>query len=547
MTEEKHPLVKRKEELAEHILVSHIISMLVVFMAIAALRVDFKLGQVPIFVMFFPLALIIILFVLVIPYLIKMLSPQSWTGEAILLTVLFPLVVVLVYLTEGFIGSKVLLIIPVVIAASSYGKTTGVICAALASAVIFALDIQQVMGHQVSHTFQLDIIFVSIMITVAWLIGGLTDIERHAQFQLLSLANTDGLTGLVNHRRFQEKLAEEVEKARKSSTPLSLIIMDIDYFKFYNDIYGHQRGDMVLEKIGRILQGVVSKPSFAARYGGDEFALVLPGVYKEDARQKADEVDEQLKSYPMEGDTTQPGGKIAVSFGVACFPGDGEKPKDLIKAADDSCYRSKYSGSRVYFSVIEQLYSLSRSEKDLVDCFKALLTVINAKDRYTFGHSERVMSYALAMADKMGLSEEQKTELKYSAYLHDVGKVEIEAEVLNKEGPLLESEWEIIKQHPVWGSDIVRPLVSMAGIVSTIRHHHENYNGSGYPDGLSSDDIPLTAKIIRIADSFDAMTTERSYKKARTFTGACAELRKHAGKMYDPALVDIFIGVMAER
>jgi HD-GYP domain-containing protein (c-di-GMP phosphodiesterase class II) len=151
------------------------------------------------------------------------------------------------------------------------------------------------------------------------------------------------------------------------------------------------------------------------------------------------------------------------------------------------------------------------------------------------------------VADKMELSGKQKTELRYGAYLHDVGKVEVEEEILNKEGPLLKNEWEIMKQHPVWGSDIVRPLVSLPGIVSLVRHHHENYDGSGYPDGLKGNDIPLTAKIMRIVDSFDAMTTDRPYKKGMTFNEACAELQRYAGSIYDPEIVPIFIETIMEK
>lgn len=545
MIEARHPLEKRKEELTEHVLVSQIICVLVVFLAIVAFRVNYKLGQTMVVANYYIWALILCLFAIVLPYLIKKFSLQTWTGEFFLLAVLFPLIVILIKETGGFAGSKVLLFIPVVIAASSYGKLTGVLSAFVASIAIFALDLSQIFQHTVSSVFQIDLIYTGILLTIAWLIGGLTDIERRTQVQLLSLANTDTLTGFTNHRHFYERLSEQLDIAQIRSKPVSLIMIDINYFKFFNDIYGYQKGDLVIVEIGKILESLVSPPSFIARYGGDEFIVAMPGFSRLEALQKASEIEEKLKNYSVEGDNTQPGGKITVSLGMACFPEDGKKPRDLVKAADDACFQSKYSRSRICFSVIDQLYSLSQSEKDLFNCFKALLMIINVKDRYTFAHSERVMTLALAMAEKIDLPEERKTELRYGAYLHDIGKVDIESDILNKNGPLLSEEWEITKQHPVWGSDIVRPLLSLEGLVSLVRHHHENYDGTGYPDGLAGENIPFTARIIRIADSFDAMTTDRPYRKSMTNEEALEELRCYSGKMYDPALVEIFISTIA--
>ncbi|MDI6631491.1 MAG: HD-GYP domain-containing protein, partial [Thermoanaerobacteraceae bacterium] len=180
-------------------------------------------------------------------------------------------------------------------------------------------------------------------------------------------------------------------------------------------------------------------------------------------------------------------------------------------------------------------------EKELLNSMRTLLMVVNAKDRYTYGHSERVLSYALALAEKMGLSGEEKDLLRYGAYLHDIGKIEVESPVLNKPSFLNKKEWELMKKHTVWGSELIQPLVAFREILPIIRSHHENYDGSGYPDHLKGEEIPLLARILRLADSFDAMTSNRPYRKALTFSEACAELERYAGALYDPELVPLFL------
>ncbi|MEW6172452.1 MAG: HD-GYP domain-containing protein [Bacillota bacterium] len=172
--------------------------------------------------------------------------------------------------------------------------------------------------------------------------------------------------------------------------------------------------------------------------------------------------------------------------------------------------------------------------------------MINTKDRYTFGHSERVMSYSLALAEKVGLSEEEKDVLRYGAYLHDIGKIEIETAILNKEGSLDKEEWATMKNHAKYGTGIIQPLAAFKEIVPVVRFHHENYDGSGYPDGLRGEEIPLLARILRIADSFDAMTTDRPYRKAMSFSDACREIGRCAGRFYDPQLVPVFFEAVKE-
>ncbi|MEW6424179.1 MAG: diguanylate cyclase [Bacillota bacterium] len=457
--------------------------------------------------------------------------------------------VISLYGTGGHSGAKILFLIPVIIAATTYGKTIGLASAFLAVLVLFSYDTSHLENAAVSKMFQLDLIFSGVIITLAWLMGGFTDIEKRTREQLLLMANTDSVTGLDNYHRFQERLAEELAKAKKNSTPLALIMMELDYFKFYTDNYGHQKGNKVLAKVGEILQGLVKEPFFPARYGGEEFILVLPGAERETARTLAYEAERAVESYHFEGMEIQPLGKMSVSTGIACFPEDGATPEELIGAVDNDLYQSKYGSSRDHLRIFitDQLRALSLFDKGILGSLKTFLTAVNVKDRYTFGHSERVMAYAVAVADRLQLTEDKINELRYGAYLHDIGKIEVDTEILNKEGPLTNDEWAVIKGHPVWGCELIRPLVSLAGIASSIRHHHENFDGSGYPDGLRGKEIPLAARILRVVDSFDAMTTSRPYKQVKTPEEACRELRRLAGKIYDPVVVEIFTEIILER
>ena len=552
----QHPLDRRTEDVSEHILVSQIVNLLLVALAFIGVYSKFKLGQNILSLDYvFINVIILIFFIGIIPYVLRKLLaesnffPRFISAELIIITILFPVVTVLVYGTSGHSGAKVLFFIPVIMAATSYGKMFGLASAFCAAFILFLFDAYHLEGRNVSNILQLDLIFSGVMFTLAWLIGGFTDIEKRTREGLLLMANTDALTGLSNYHHFQERLAEEFARAKKNQNPLALIMMDLDYFKFYQDTYGHQKGNEVLAKVGEILAELVTEPFFPARYGGEVFIIILPGLTKEFTQEKILKIEEAIENFPFTGMEIQPLGKMTVSMGVACFPEDGATPEELLQAADDDFYRTKYGGRRDHLNVamMDQLGKLSFFERGLLGSLKNILTAVNIKDRYTFGHSERVMAYAVAVAEKIQLDQEKMIELRYGAYLHDIGKIDVHSNVLNKEGSLTTEEWEMIKRHPLRGCELVRPLISFADVVSSIRYHHENYDGSGYPDGLRGEEIPLAARILRIADSFDAMTTERPYKKAKAPLEACRELREKAGKLYDPFLLENFIEMIIER
>lgn len=540
---------KRQKDINEHVTCTHIVCILLSFLVLPALC-NFKPWEIYRNLFYFWIVVSAVIAIIITVYIIKKLTLKNeltlpYIGELLIISILLPLTL---FLSIIFPATKFLLLVPVIIAATTWGKKGGVAVAVFSSCMVVINDLFPILHPFSPQVFQIDLVNVGVIVLTGWFIGGLADIETETRNSLIHLANTDGLTGLYNHRYFQEKLRHFLAEAKKNSTPLALIMMDIDYFKFYNDTFGHQKGDQVLAAIGRILTGLVKEPSFAARYGGEEFAVVLPGADREAARELDELVKREVASFPFEGAEKLPAGRMTITSGIACYPEDGATAQELVRVADDALYRAKYGRkTHLYFSVVDELRIFSRSEKELFNSLKTLLVVINARDRYTFGHSERVAGYAVALAERMGLPSDHISLLQCGAYLHDIGKVEVPPEILNKPGKLDQDEWEVIKKHPDWGGNIVRPLTLLSAIVPLIRHHHENYDGTGYPDGLAGEEIPLFARILRIADSFDAMTTDRPYKAAKTAEEACMVLRQEAGKMFDPHLVELFVEIIMEQ
>jgi diguanylate cyclase (GGDEF)-like protein/putative nucleotidyltransferase with HDIG domain len=396
--------------------------------------------------------------------------------------------------------------------------------------------------------FQTDLIVSSVAVFAAWVVGGLMEIEKKTQRELIKLADYDHLTGLYNHRYLQERLTLSLKEAAAKNFPVALVLFDIDQFRYYNSVYGYQKGDEILAAIGRLLIEEVKEPNYAARYGADEFMVVFPGMNKEEALVEADRLGKEIGAratlcLEAAGNGSKP---FTVSTGTATYPADGDAAVPLIRAAEDDLFRTKYSGGKTYLyrSVLSEICTLKIQEA--FPTLQSLVALINARDRYTFGHSERVLSYALALAEKLGLPEAEKEVLRYGAYLHDLGKIEIEPAILNKPTRLSTEEWAIMKNHTVWGSEMLKSIPAFREILPLLRSHHENYDGSGYPDQLKGKEIPLLARILRLADSFDAMTTDRPYRKALSFAVACQEIEKHAGSLYDPELVPLFLEVVKE-
>ncbi|AJD27441.1 transcriptional response regulator [Clostridium botulinum] len=469
--------------------------------------------------------------------------------ENIVLILLFFVVV----LGTGTYASqyKFLFLFMIIITTIQSGMKYGIIMACLASLIILIMDIVCVPNLVVNEYFEQDLILAGVLILTAWPLGFYVKVENEHIEKLESLVNKDGLTDVYNHRFFHDALSKKVIECEEENEALSMIFIDIDYFKHYNDLYGHQKGDQVLKTIGEILKNNTRKEDIVARYGGEEFSVLLPNTSEEEAINIAENIRKKIEYTYFEGEENQPNGNLTVSMGISVYPYKAKSDMELIKSADDALYRAKFfNKNRVeaYTSILDELKNdIDEEHIDLVTSIKTLISVINAKDRYTYGHVERVVLYSRLLADKLKLSEEDKKNFIYGAYMHDIGKINISREILNKKMPLSGKEWEILKQHPVNGVEIIKPVNSLQNISDLILHHHERYDGKGYPDKLKGDNIPFLARALTVVDSFDAMTSNRPYNRRKTYEEAIEELKRCSDTQFDSYIAEKFIEVIIEN
>ncbi len=288
------------------------------------------------------------------------------------------------------------------------------------------------------------------------------------------------------------------------------------------------------------------------RFGSDEFAVILDGADRNETIQTATKLRDDIRNSEAQPFTDKYWNfNLTASLGVVVYPDDADTREELLKKLDEALYKAKViSGNKVeaYFSILEQVKSQAdSSEKEILDRLKTFLVIINARDRYTFGHSERVLVYASILGCLAGLSPAEKKHLQYGAYLHDIGKIEIDRVVLNKPGDLTGEEWELIKNHPLWGAEMIRQVKMLEPAEEAILYHHERYDGLGYPFGARGETIPLAARIMTLVDAFDAMTVERPYRKACLLREAIVELQRYSGSQFDPHLVKLFISFLKKH
>jgi diguanylate cyclase (GGDEF)-like protein/putative nucleotidyltransferase with HDIG domain len=389
--------------------------------------------------------------------------------------------------------------------------------------------------------------FVTCTLVVA---GGFIGIQRgHVDRLIARLSNaarTDSLTSLLNRRGFEELFETELERARRTGRPLSVIVGDLDAFKAVNDRFGHAAGDRALEKLSAILRTVKRRIDTAARIGGEEFAIIAPDSDHHAAYILAERMRREVREtfahdpYPL-----------TISLGVATFPRHGASTESLIGGADEALYAAKKLGrdrTVVYNPEIAETLlaatgqSTPRSERHSSTVL-ALAEVIDIRDSGTAAHSETVGRLAGAIARELDLPNDVVERVRFGGIVHDVGKIGIPDSVLRKPGWLSDEDWDEMRRHPEIGARILRGA-NLDDIGEWVLAHHERPDGRGYPNGITGAAIPLESRILAVADAYEAMTSDRVYRPAMTPQAAREELQRCSGSQFDPRVVEAFFAVL---
>lgn len=352
---------------------------------------------------------------------------------------------------------------------------------------------------------------------------------------------TDPLTGCLSLRYFRGRLAEEADRARRHRRPLSLVLIDIDDFRDLQRRHGFRVGDDLLVAVGAVLRAGTRSQDLVCRTGGDEFAVLLAETTTADAQTCLERMLlelEVLETGPIRG--------TSVSMGIAAYEGASDAPEELLARAARALARARAEGGgriAVHSDRVEQAVALGE-ETPHRDVVEALAVALLERDRYTGEHSESVVEMAGSVARSLGLSPVEIERVRAAALLHDVGKVAIPDAILHKPAPLDEQEWQLVAQHPVIGERILRVIPGLGSVARIVRHEHESWNGTGYPDGLAGEAIPIGSRIILACDAYHAMTTDRPYRAAMSYGEAIEELLRSAGRQFDPRVTQTLVGYL---
>lgn len=362
-------------------------------------------------------------------------------------------------------------------------------------------------------------------------------------------AEVDGLTRLANHRAIHERLNQEVarvQRARETNpeTAFSIATLDITDFKLFNDTYGHAVGDEVLRRVSECLRHTFRISDVVGRFGGDEFLVLLPDTPRSGADTLCERVLQLIAAQPFVAADGSPI-TIHLNCGVAAFGDDGTQAEELLRAADERLYAAKRKGNAIVAHSENAVNLPPQLQPDwrAIGLLETLVATIDAKDHYTRAHCERVWRYALLVAHELGFERDMMEAVHLCSLAHDVGKIVIPDAVLRKPGRLTGSEFEAMQQHTVFGAMLVRDLPHLPLILGGVRHHHEHWDGSGYPDKIAGVTIPILGRVLAVADGFAAMTLQRPYRRALSPQQALREVESQKGTRYDPAIIEAF-GVM---
>jgi diguanylate cyclase (GGDEF)-like protein len=416
---------------------------------------------------------------------------------------------------------------------------------------------------------------VLVMNTLADLLA--TALHNSFVFQKLQQQSiTDGLTGIKTRRFFWEALSSEWKRASRSGRPFSVVLVDLDKFKEVNDTSGHLEGDLVLARVGRLLENKCRQSNVVARYGGDEFIILMPETGVEQAQILAERLRLWLATDPMLSEH-----QITGSFGVASFPLHGFSAESIIRVADMGMYISKKAGGdrvstaedfereeggvlqrQIISGYIEGFLQRERTGPEhleelvstlrklgttndakeasvLKDSIEALARASESRELRASGHGEAVAQYCEMIGRALGLTPSDIRELSFAGRVHDLGKMFVPERVLNKPGSLTEEEFELLKAHPRFAGEILATLPDSTRVKKAVECHHEYLDGSGFPAGLRGDDIPLWARIVTVANTYVNLTSDGALTPAKTSEQAISELERGSGTKYDGMLVRI--------
>lgn len=384
------------------------------------------------------------------------------------------------------------------------------------------------------------------LLVAAILVVALRDRSEMLIAQLYDAARTDPLTEMLNRRGFRELLDLELERARRGGRPVTVVIGDLDHFKEVNDRSGHHVGDSALRRTARILDEGTRTIDVAARVGGEEFALILPDTDD----QQAMVIAERLRCQVQRGFAAETV-PVTICFGIATFPAHGETAAALLRAGDEALYGAKASGrnrSVIHRADLRELVGRDANATDLeaeryLAVVRDLAEALDLRFSGSAQHSETVGRYAEMMGEQLGLPERRVQRIRLAGMLHDIGKVAVADAILHKQGALTDDEWATIRRHPQLGAQILEHpgLTDVRGWVGA---HHERHDGQGYPFGLAGAAVPLEARILAVADAYEAMTSDRAYRASLGHVAARAELQRHAGGQFDPVVVRAFLEVL---
>jgi len=378
-------------------------------------------------------------------------------------------------------------------------------------------------------------------------IAGLAGAFNHMTDALLSAerrADSDALTGLLNHRAFHGELTAEVARATASGDELCVLMIDINNFKLFNDTYGHSVGDRVLVTFADLLRRECRDGDRIARHGGDEFVLLAPGTSLAAGRALAQRLLDacvRTEIRVREESTALP---LALSIGVASAPGEADAAPTLMELADRRMFESKHGGGGLAADDDETAPTIRLSPNAPFGVLDGLVTAIDHKDSYTREHSEWVARFADLMAQGLGFDMEQRQRLWMAALIHDVGKIGIPDSILRKPDKLTDEEYAAMKQHVVFSNLIVAQVLPAPDIVDAVRYHHERWDGRGYPHGVGGTDVPVYGRIMILADAASAMYMSRPYRKGLSLEDIVAELRRNRSTQFDPELADLFVDAL---